>query len=109
MTAPRRIQHKRGQPKPPNTKLVKRPYRFGNPYDWRIYGAEKAVELHEAWIVHPDSQPIRCGKKTYYPSTEAEIHELLGGFDLGCNCEPGQPCHADTLLKLANHMNGEVA
>jgi hypothetical protein len=96
------VQCKRGQPKPPGTVLVRRPYRFGNPFDWRIYGHRKAVELFAGWIVDPDSTPIRCGKKTYRPSTFAEIRERLGGADLGCNCDLDQPCHADILLRLAN-------
>jgi hypothetical protein len=28
--------------------------------------------------------------------------EAQRGKDWACFCEPGQPCHADVLLKLAN-------
>ena len=98
----RRVQHKRGQPKPPNTVLVKRPYRFGNPFSVADHGQRGAVDLHAAWVIDPQSQPIRCGKKTYRPSTAEEIREKLGGRDAGCNCDLDQPCHADTLLAIAN-------
>jgi hypothetical protein len=79
---PKRVQHKRGQHKPPNTVLVKRPYRFGNPFDWRVHGPEKAVQLHAEWIINPDSKPIRCGNLTYRPSTAEEIRERLCGNEM---------------------------
>jgi len=28
--------------------------------------------------------------------------ELLRGMDLACWCKPGDPCHADVLLEMAN-------
>jgi hypothetical protein len=31
-----------------------------------------------------------------------QIREDLGGKNLACWCAPGQPCHADVLLELAN-------
>lgn len=62
---------------------------------------DRAVDLHAGWIINLDSQPIRCGKLTYQPSTLTEIQARLGGKDLGCYCDPGQPYHA-TLLELAS-------
>ena len=50
---------------------------------------------------------LRQKKKPYYPSTVAEIRELLGGKDLGCYCEPGQPCHGDILLRIANPVSAK--
>ena len=99
---PRRIHCPRGQKKPDNTVLVRRPYRYGNPFDWREHGRELATELHAAWVINPASQPIKCGKVTYYPATEVEIVADLAGKDIGCNCpEDGLPCHGDTLLAIA--------
>ena len=67
---PRRVQCKRGQSKPtPDTILVRRPYRYGNPFPVKVHGQQKAVELHAAWIINPASQPIRCGNVTYKPTT----------------------------------------
>lgn len=62
--------------------LVRRPYRFGNPFDWRVYGHQGAVERHAAWIVSPQSKPISCGKVIYYPSTVEEITARLGRVPL---------------------------
>ena len=36
-----------------------------------------------------------------YPS-EDEIVSALRGKNLACWCKPGEPCHADVLLDLAN-------
>ena len=36
-----------------------------------------------------------------YPSTD-EIRAELRGKNLACWCKPGQPCHADVLLRIAN-------
>lgn len=44
-----------------------------------------AVELFRDWI-------IRCRKDL----------DPLRGKDLACWCKPGEPCHADVLLELAN-------
>ena len=33
------------------------------------------------------------------------MRKILGdlkGWDLACSCNPGEPCHADVLLELAN-------
>ena len=75
---------------------VARPSKWGNPY--RVgecgcngipYTARVAVELFKHYTVAAD-----------------ELAELakqeLRGKNLACWCKPGQPCHADTLLKLAN-------
>lgn len=32
----------------------------------------------------------------------AQAREVLRGKNLACWCKPGQPCHADLLLELAN-------
>ena len=31
----------------------------------------------------------------------ADLHELRGK-DLACWCKPGEPCHADVLIEVAN-------
>lgn len=36
------------------------------------------------------------------PCRETDIHQTLGGHDLMCWCPLDQPCHADTLIHLAN-------
>lgn len=101
--APRRLHVARGQTKPANTVLVCRPYRYGNPFDWQHHGRAQAVALHAAWITDPASTPITLGKVTYRPVTAEQIRAELGGKNLACRCpDDGQPCHGDTLLRIAN-------
>ncbi len=103
---PRRLHVARGQRKPPNTVLVCRPYRYGNPFDWREYGRTQAVAMHSAWITNPTSEPIRLGKVTYRPATEERIRADLAGMNIACRCpDDGQPCHGDTLLEIANRSD----
>ena len=46
-----------------------------------------------------DSSPdIQAGQ----PPALAEIRAELRGKNLACWCKPGEPCHADVLLDLAN-------
>jgi hypothetical protein len=100
--APRRLYVPRGTKNPPNTKLVARTSRYGNPYAVEDYGLDEALRLYAAWIVNPDSQPILYKKTWYYPKTVEQIRADLRGWNLACRCEPGERCHADLLLELAN-------
>jgi hypothetical protein len=46
--------------------------------------------------------PIVNGPQQQPNGTVEEIQQRLGGWNLGCNCDLDQPCHADVLLQLAN-------
>jgi hypothetical protein len=92
MTAPKRVQQRRikGWRKPEGAISVARPHKWGNPFVVGTPGvpdAETAVRLHRQWL--PGS-PLA-----------AELPELAG-HDLMCFCPLDQPCHAETLLALAN-------
>jgi hypothetical protein len=103
MTTPRRLHVQRGQKKPPNTALVCRPYRYGNPFDWQEHGRAQAVALHAEWITNPASEPIRLAKTIYRPATVEEIRADLAGKNIACRCpDDGHPCHGETLLEIAN-------
>ncbi len=78
---------------PANTIKVTRPGKWGNP-----------------WIVGKDGDAAACVEKYRglisgniwsWPNRKA-IQEELRGKNLACWCRPGQPCHADVLLKIAN-------
>ena len=93
---PERIQLKRtkGWKMPPNTVKVTRPSRWGNPFKVGVvseYGdvpdAETAVMFYRAWI-----------DKGLQRAAMFEIR----GKNLACWCKPGEPCHADVLLEIAN-------
>lgn len=101
MSALRRIQLQRtkGWRMPSNTVKVTRPGRWGNPFrigevDRRTGGtmdAATAVERFTEALVHGRLR-----------SSEADARQILRGKNLACWCRPGDPCHADILLDIAN-------
>lgn len=102
---PERIQVRRtkGYRKPKDAVYVGRPSKWGNPYPVKLHG-EVVVEWFERELVaaiedpwgQPHTLPIRV---------IAESIEELRGKDLACWCRPGDVCHADVLLDLANRPN----
>ena len=89
---------------PPNTVKVDRSTRWGNPLrvgQWKGYGAADAVADYERYL---DRAPVVRSFENVYgtPPTLEAIRQSLGGKNLACWCKPGEPCHADVLLRLAN-------
>jgi hypothetical protein len=95
--APRRIQLRRtkGWRKPPDTVIVARPSRWGNPFP--IGDAADRAAAVAAFRAHLAEPPER----RRYPSDD-EICAHLRGRDLACWCPPTGPCHGDVLLEIAN-------
>jgi len=108
---PQRIQlsRARGWRKPEGTIVVARPGRWANPFRvgslvvdvdtrrTRTLTAEDAVAGYRAALL--------AGRLPMYggaPITVDDVRRELAGHDLACWCPPGQPCHADVLLELAN-------
>ena len=123
MTEPVRIQlsRKKGWRMPPNTVKVDRTTGFGNPFpitkgtqttggltsdvwtvgtwdgpamwfrDTKPEAAELSVKAFRTWIAQPACEHLR-----------ARVRTELRGKNLACWCKPGEPCHADVLLELAN-------
>lgn len=96
---PHRVQlsRKAGFKLPPNTVVVSRPSKWGNPFRvTKTCTAKEAVELYEAWL--------RFGGLALLIGLKAALH----GKNLACWCklidDDGHrvPCHADVLLRLAN-------
>lgn len=76
-------------PLPPNSVLVARPSRYGNTFSLPPKGDRLAVvEAHRQLVLA-------------FCSVDPAWAEPLRGKDLVCYCAP-EPCHADTLLELAN-------
>ncbi len=104
---PRRIQRRRGVAgwkMPANTVYVGRPSRWGNPLrvgQWRDYSAADAVRDYKGWL---DRKSMLSSFNIAFgdPPTKAEIRAALRGKNLCCWCKPGEPCHADVLLEIAN-------
>ena len=94
---PERIQLRRakGWRKPPNTVVVARPTKWGNPYRigrGGVVSNDDAVEQFRAWLDRMEA----C------ETVRAEIVRQLRGKNLACWCALDQPCHADVLLEIAN-------
>jgi hypothetical protein len=70
---------------------VTRPGPFGNPFPVKDHGHEEAVRLFAGWLHEPGQAALR-----------ERVRRELRGLDLACSCKPGQTCHADALLELAN-------
>ena len=63
---------------------------WGNRYKKGVDGtAEQCVRLYIA--SHTDDAAFR-----------ARVRQELAGKDLACWCKPGDPCHAEVLLRWAN-------
>jgi hypothetical protein len=63
--------------------------RWGNPFDWREHGRDEAVRLHREWLAAQ-------------PDLVSQVRAELAGRHLACWCALDQPCHADTLVEIAN-------
>jgi len=91
---PHRVQLKRtkGWHLPPNTQVVARPTRWGNPFHFKK-PEERAqvVKRYGEWLLGKSGAEIRLAAK-----------ECLRGKNLACWCPLDGPCHADWLLTIAN-------
>lgn len=108
MPDPQRIQRKRtpGWRLPEGAVCVTRGTAWGNP--WR--------EGTTNWSILPGGYIDRSGKVLtrqdavdsyrnsieYSPEMVAAVREKLAGKTLACWCKPGDICHGDFLLELAN-------
>jgi hypothetical protein len=118
--APARVQRRRTRDwrLPPNTVIVDRTSRWGNPFtvaDAAEAGYEDphkaAVTEFDTWLsgddpIHQDVYEInrRSFDRRWM---RRHLHELAGR-NLCCPCPPDTPCHADVLLRLANTSRTEV-
>jgi hypothetical protein len=115
MSGPARIQRKRtkGWKKPPNAVNVTRPGPFGNPFPVDVYGAAGAVDRFRRWITGNMSSRELSESSLYIPigispvfvrRSMLNLLPSLSGKTLVCWCKPGEPCHGDVLLELANGL-----
>jgi len=94
---PERIQlsRRKGFKLPPNTVVVSRPFRYGNPY-------KIGDDVPGLPGVKMDRQDAVDYYGIFLPFPVETIRAELRGKNLACWCKPGEPCHADILLKIAN-------
>jgi hypothetical protein len=99
---PERIQLRRtkGWRMPAGTVVVSRPTKWGNPHDWREYRENFPSAL---WA---DTTRDRWARERAVEAFREDANALdvsqLRGKNLACWCKPGDPCHADVLLEIAN-------
>ena len=103
MSRPVRIQLRRtkGWRMPPNTAKVDRTTRWGNPWpigewgplDRKAPDAEGAVGFFRAMFSDAEMRAAAG-----YPVDLSPLR----GKNLACWCRPGEPCHVDVLLEMAN-------
>lgn len=106
-TTPRRIQRRRtkGWRMPQGAVYVGRPSRWGNPF--RVGGRYFFHSDGHGWVTgvaHTRADAVDVFR--LYVAGDPEMRQMirdeLAGRDLCCWCPPGEPCHADVLLEIAN-------
>lgn len=95
-SAPVRIRRRRtrGWRKPPETVIVDRTSRWGNPFRHTDPGQDRdtATTRYQHWLTHdPAGQRVAIAAR-----------KQLAGQHLACPCPDDGPCHADVLLSVAN-------
>lgn len=110
------LSRARGWRMPPNTVKVSRPTVWGNPFvavDGVVYAnplqvhfivtvTNDAAKAYELWL---RGELIQAEALAMYRNMRAEVlarFPELRGKNLACWCKPGEPCHADVLLRMAN-------
>lgn len=125
--SPERIQRRRtpGWKLPPGAICVDRSSRWGNRYrlakredspfpmghavvlDRRgelgpFFGGFSTALEAQAFAVELFRRALLASRVVWDPPAHASYFGPLAGHDLACYCRPGDPCHAEVLLELAN-------
>lgn len=112
MAKPVRLRRQRGQKvKSPNglpIKCVDPTSRWGNPFVIGKDGLRREViAKHREWFLW-GSETKNVGRFKVCPVLlRGLVRQELGGYNLACPCRIELPCHADTLLEVANSPKGE--
>ncbi|RXF72097.1 DUF4326 domain-containing protein [Hansschlegelia zhihuaiae] len=109
MSAPVRVQLSRaaGWRMPDNTVKVDRSTQWGNPFVvGKTYPAVEG-DLGGSLCGEAKIETAGCAVAAFRAWAEDESAPLgdltpLRGKNLACWCAPGEPCHADVLLEIAN-------
>lgn len=62
----------------------------------------ECVELYRQALVAPTARLRLYDRRAQQTLTVEMARAELAGRDLCCWCDPGQPCHVDVLLEIAN-------
>lgn len=112
MTSRLQCRRTKGWRKPEGAVYVGRPSWWGNPYRARLDHGRPVVELclRGEWVVvsakatldQAKRYAVRLFREGLTEAQKAEARHVLRGHDLMCWCKPGEPCHGDVLLEIAN-------
>ena len=78
---------------------MSRPSKWGNPF--KITPDRSQIMAVGAFAIWLTIDGVTAGIDDRKRWMLSNLHTLRGK-NLACWCKPGQPCHADVLLKLAN-------
>lgn len=101
LASPHRVQlsRKAGAKLPPNTVVVSRPSKWGNPFKVTPERSQiLAVAAFQTWLTTEGVTAGIAGRRQWM----LDNLKALRGKNLACWCKPGTACHADVLLRLAN-------
>ena len=101
LASPHRVQlsRKAGAKLPPNTVVVSRPSKWGNPFKVTPERSQiLAVGAFQTWLTVDGVTAGIADRKQWMLDNLKELR----GKNLACWCKPGTACHADVLLRLAN-------
>lgn len=93
------LSRKAGAKLPPNTVVVSRPSKWGNPFKVTPERSQiLAVGAFQTWLTAEGVTAGIADRKQWM----LDNLKALRGKNLACWCKPGTACHADVLLRLAN-------
>ena len=106
---PERVQLRRsmGWRMPPNTIKVGRSGKWGNPFKEGEHGTrEECVTLFAAMLRGEFCLTTdNLAEQQAYHAMAHRDRDRIKGWNLGCWCEPGTPCHGDVLLCFARRSD----
>ena len=104
------LSRAKGWRMPTNAVKVDRSTRWGNPYklhgDGYPMSPAVAVAMFRRLLQDHGGFVARVGGKEVHTTVD-DIRRELHGKNLACWCPPGQECHADVLLQIANESQND--
>jgi len=94
------LSRRKGWKMPENTVKVDRSTRWGNPYRVGVDGtAQECVDKFRSALIREGNTAQNLYATVH---NVVLVEKMLRGKNLACWCKPGEPCHADVLLEIAN-------
>lgn len=101
------LSRRKGWRMPPNTVKVCRPGKWGNPFKseqfrWTKPDPETDISPRRRTDEECQAEAVAAYEAWLPPEIIEAARRELRGKNLACWCQPGTPCHANVLLRLAN-------